>query len=116
MTHPLDPKALEAAARALCLKAGNEPDLMRGDGIENWTYYRPHTIAAISAYLDATGDGWRPIETAPTGPGTMIEVRPSIKFEMHRVDAYPTTLPGAIQHNAYWDAMALRHKLTQDQQ
>ena len=47
-----------------------------------------------------------------TGPGTMIEVRPSIKFEMHRVDAYPTTLVGAIQHNAYWDAMALRHKLT----
>ena len=46
-----------------------------------------------------------------TGPGTMIEVRPSIKFEMHRVDAYPTTLPGAVQHNAYWDAMALRHKL-----
>lgn len=47
-----------------------------------------------------------------TGPGTMIEVRPSIKFEMHRVDAYPTNLPGAVQHNAYWDAMALRHKLT----
>jgi hypothetical protein len=46
-----------------------------------------------------------------TGPGTMINVRPSIKFEMHRVDAYPTNLPGAIQHNAYWDAMALRHKL-----
>jgi hypothetical protein len=42
----------------------------------------------------------------------MINVRPSIKFEMHRVDAYPTTLPGAVQHNAYWDAMALRHKLT----
>jgi hypothetical protein len=46
-----------------------------------------------------------------TGPGTMIEIRPSIKFEMHRVDAYPTTMPGAVQHNAYSDAMALRHKL-----
>lgn len=46
-----------------------------------------------------------------TGPGTMIDVRPSIKCEMHRVDAYPTELPGAVQHNAYWDAMALRHKL-----
>ncbi len=34
------------------------------------------------------------------------------EFEMHRVDAYPTMLPGAVQHNAYWDAMALRHKLT----
>jgi hypothetical protein len=47
-----------------------------------------------------------------TGPGKMINVRPSIKFEMHHIDAYPTTLPDAIQHNAYWDAMALRHKLT----
>ena len=46
-----------------------------------------------------------------TGPGTMINVRPSIKFEMHRVDAYPTDLPGAVQHNAYWDAMALRRRL-----
>lgn len=45
------------------------------------------------------------------GPGQMLDI-PSLKFEMHRVDAYPTTLPGAIQHNAYWDAMALRHKLT----
>ncbi len=51
-----------------------------------------------------------------TGPGTMIEVRPSIKFEMHRVDAYPTTLPGAIQHCAIWDAYALRRKLAEPQQ
>lgn len=50
-------------------------------------------------------------EVAITGPGTMMNV-PGLKFEMHRVDAYPTTLPGAIQHNAWWDAMALRHKLT----
>jgi hypothetical protein len=52
MTHPHE-RALEAAARALCLKAGNEPDLMRGDGTANWTYYRPHTIAAVTAYIAA---------------------------------------------------------------
>lgn len=34
-----------------------------------------------------------------------------IKFEVHDVPAYPTTLPGAVQHNAWWDAMALREKL-----
>lgn len=45
-----------------------------------------------------------------TGPGTMIDV-PSLRFEVVRVDAYPTDLPGAIQHNAWWDAMALRHRL-----
>lgn len=46
-----------------------------------------------------------------TGPGTMIDI-PGITFEVKRVDAYPTTLAGAVQHNAWWDAMALRHKLT----
>jgi len=45
-----------------------------------------------------------------TGPGQMIAL-PSIKFEVHRVDAYPTAIPGAVQHNAWWDAMALRAKL-----
>jgi hypothetical protein len=36
---------------------------------------------------------------------------PQMAFEVHNVDCYPTDLPGAVQHNAYWDAMALRHKL-----
>lgn len=40
--------------------------------------------------------------------GNMLPI-PGLKFEMHRVDAYPTMLPGAVQHNAWWDAMALRH-------
>ena len=38
---------------------------------------------------------------------------PQMTFEVHNVDCYPTDLPGAVQHNAWWDAMALRHKLTQ---
>lgn len=45
-----------------------------------------------------------------TGPGQMVNI-PRLSFEMVRVDSYPTSLPGAIQHNALWDAMALRHKL-----
>jgi hypothetical protein len=36
---------------------------------------------------------------------------PPLRFEVSNVDAYPTTLPGAVQHNAWWDAMALREKL-----
>lgn len=46
-----------------------------------------------------------------TGPGLMCSV-PSLRFEIVRVDAYPTELKGAVQHNAWWDAMALRHLLT----
>jgi hypothetical protein len=45
-----------------------------------------------------------------TGPGSMINI-PKVSFEMVRVDAYPTTLEGAVQHNSWWDAMALREKL-----
>lgn len=45
-----------------------------------------------------------------TGPGMMINI-PGIVFQMLRVDAYPTTLENAVQHNAWWDAMALRQLL-----
>lgn len=37
---------------------------------------------------------------------------PQMTFEVHNVDCYPTELPGAIQHNAWWDALALREKVT----
>lgn len=43
--------------------------------------------------------------------GKMVNI-PRLAFRMARVDAYPTDLPGAVQHNAWWDAMALRHHLT----
>ena len=49
-------------------------------------------------------------ETIIVGPGKMIDI-PGLTFEVFRVDAYPTDLPGAVQHNALWDARALRHKL-----
>ena len=48
-----------------------------------------------------------------TGPGLMVAI-PHISFEIHRIDAYPTDLPGAVQHNAWWDAMALKHALTKE--
>lgn len=43
-----------------------------------------------------------------TGPGTMIDI-PAILMDVARVDAYPTPLNGAVQHNALWDALALKH-------
>ncbi|ARB13593.1 hypothetical protein Ccr2_gp064 [Caulobacter phage Ccr2] len=43
------------------------------------------------------------------GPGMLSPMVPNLKFSMVRTDAYPTTLPGAVQHNAVWDARALRH-------
>lgn len=48
-----------------------------------------------------------------TGPGVMASI-PRAIFDIVRVNAYPTTLEGAVQHNAWWDAMALKHFLFSD--
>lgn len=48
-----------------------------------------------------------------TGPGEMAAI-PQLQFQMYRVNAYPTTLPGAVQHNALWDALALRHLFSKE--
>ena len=52
----------------------------------------------------------RAISTACDGGWQSVDF-PRLTFEVHNVECYPTTLPGAVQHNAWWDAMALRHKL-----
>lgn len=49
-------------------------------------------------------------QTFITGPGEMVAI-PQLQFQMLRVDSYPTELPGAVQHNALWDARALRSVL-----
>lgn len=52
----------------------------------------------------------RALSTGPDGEWASADY-PAMRFEVHNVDCYPTDLPGAVQHNAWWDAMALRHKL-----
>lgn len=50
-------------------------------------------------------------ESLIVGPGQMVPL-PTLSFELKRVDAYPSVLEEAVQHNALWDAIALRAKLT----
>ena len=45
----------------------------------------------------------------------MASIRPGFSASCVRVDAYPTDLPGAVRHNAWWDAMALKHLLSKDE-
>lgn len=45
-----------------------------------------------------------------TGPGMMASI-PRVSFQIIRCDAYPTAVVGAVQHNAWHDAVALRHLL-----
>lgn len=49
------------------------------------------------------------VSTGPCGDWTSAEY-PRMTFEVLNVDCYPTDLAGAVQHNAWWDAMALRRK------
>lgn len=65
---------------------------------------RPHIV------VDWPDDIKYLCEAVITGPGEMIAV-PRMQFELIRIDAYPTKLPGAVQHNALWDARALRHAI-----
>lgn len=44
-----------------------------------------------------------------TGPGTGVPMPHQTVFTcLRHIDVYPTTLPGAIQHHALWDALALK--------
>ena len=47
-----------------------------------------------------------------TKPGEMVAI-PQLTFHMVRVNAYPTNLKDAVQHNALWDALALKDLLEQ---
>lgn len=49
-----------------------------------------------------------------TGPGTMIDI-PRVRFQLHRVDSYPTPIKDAIQHHAWYDALVLFYHLMQRQ-
>lgn len=116
LSHPkgIDPWVLE-----------NVIPIIDFDGLEGITILYSRSLAEMSCFLeeflkgdddvtivtDWPDDVSKMCELFLTGPGKMIAI-PGVKFEIERVDAYPTDLPGAIQHNSYWDAAALRYKLT----
>lgn len=53
------------------------------------------------------------LSTSPTGDWQPTNYK-QISFFVRNVDCYPTKLENAVQHNAWWDAMALREKLRED--
>jgi hypothetical protein len=44
-------------------------------------------------------------------PGQMVRI-PDLTLKLLQVSAWPSDLEGAVQHNALWDARALRRALT----
>lgn len=84
--------------------------------VEDWGHFIRGHIGANSPMIIADspvdiGRFCAVISTGSDGGWTSTDY-PSMTFEVYNVDCYPTDLPGAVQHNAWWDAMALRHKLT----
>ena len=68
-----------------------------------------HPIIIADSPVDI-GRFCKAISTA--GDGSWVSVDYSrMTFGVYNVDCYPTSLVGAVQHNAWWDAMALREKL-----
>lgn len=48
--------------------------------------------------------------TIVIGPGKMAPIA-NLGFSIIHLETYPTSLPDAVEHNAWWDAMALRRRL-----
>ena len=51
------------------------------------------------------------ISTSEDGDWQSTNYR-AMRFEVHNVDCYPNDIEGAVQHNAWWDAVSLRYALT----
>jgi len=67
----------------------------------------PHIIADSPVDI---GRFCKAISTDVDGEWCSTEYQ-HMTFEVFNVDCYPTTLEGAVKHNAWWDAMALKAKL-----
>ena len=96
LERAIEPRRVERDARgerlnALRLENVDEPTIVADSVVDIGRFCR-----ALSTGMDG---GWSSVDY------------PVVRFEVHDVAAYPTTLPGAVQHNAWWDAMALRHML-----
>lgn len=74
-----------------------------------FVYFLPATMPHIVA--DWPSDISYFSELLITGPGTMIDLD-SVSYVVSRVDSYPSNISEAVQHNALWDAIALRYMLT----
>lgn len=91
-----------------------EPVVLRsplffGEVIRNYIGEDDHPVIIADSPVDI----WRFCQVLSTNEdgGWQSADYPRMTFEVHNVDCYPTTLAGAVQHNALWDAMALKRKL-----
>jgi hypothetical protein len=95
-------------------------DQHRADAVQNVPVNMVGHV--VRGYLSGQGEAWpviiadspvdigrfcRVISTGADGEWASTDFA-RMTFEVRNVSCYPTTLKGAVQHNAWWDAMALR--------
>ncbi|BAQ02632.1 hypothetical protein AVU38_gp104 [Ralstonia phage RSL2] len=78
--------------QVLSIEQGNEAGLMTQDVVIHVDF--PTDVAYVAELLHL-------------GEGKRIGQMRNFTFKIDYVDAYPTQLKGAVQHNAAWDAMAI---------
>jgi len=88
------------------LGADNVPSASVGSRLRDFIGDDSNPVIVADSPVDI-GRFCRAITTGEDGGWTSSDY-PTMSFEVHNVDCYPTTLAGAVQHNAWWDAMALR--------
>lgn len=72
--------------------------------------YRGNEITQVM--VDWPSDAMDFCKLLMTGPGQAVPMLNQTHVTILRhIDVYPTTLPDAVQHNALWDAMAIRQLL-----
>lgn len=69
--------------------------------------YRDGEVPQV--FVDWPSDAMDFCKLLMTGPGKAVDMGNQTHITILRhVDIYPTSLPGAVQHNALWDAFAIR--------
>jgi hypothetical protein len=113
----IDPMDLWVRQNVLPLMDSHEADYSRTiypnevGGSLRWFMSADKSPVIVTDSPVDVGRFCRALSTGPDGGWASADY-PRMTFEVHNVDCYPTDLEGAVQHNAWWDAMALRRKLT----
>lgn len=84
-----------------------------GPSIRHFIGNDPQPVVVADSPVDI-GRFCRAVSTGPDGEWASADYE-RMTFIVENVDCYPTDLPGAVQHNAWWDAIALKHKLEKPQ-
>lgn len=97
----------------LTLPEGTEPIVLPveewGEILSSFMYPEGNKSEQVQIICDWPSDHIYLMNLLLTGPGLAHPMGRQTDFTVLRhVDIYPTDVPGAVQHNALWDALAIK--------